>query len=153
MVSFGPAIIITPREAARNVWISKARCRGLSDEAGVCPGMGIHFISNQFIFCWWKGLYLILFRSFNNTYIRGKIRAKSWKFQSLWPTPVIMNSRLNPTNHSVREQQFKLSENILYGLVIMQYAVIKNYMVKIFWTPKKRLANCSVFSILPLWKV
>ena len=151
MASFGSAIIITPREAARNVWISKARCRGLSDGAGVCPGMGIHFISNQFIFCWWKGLYLILSRSFNNTYIRGKIRAKSWKFQSLWPTPVIMNSRLNPTNHSVREQQFKLSENILSGLLIMHTVNITLWWK--YFEHLKRVANCSVFSILPLWKV
>ena len=96
-----------------------------------------YFISNQFIFCWWKGLDIILFRSFNNTYIRGKIRAKSWKFQTLWPTPVIMNSRLNPTNHSVREQQFKLSENILPGLLIL-------HKVNIFWIPKTR---CILFSL------
>ena len=118
-------------------------------------GYILYFIGNQFIFCWWKGLYLILFRSFNNTYIRGKIRAKSWKFQSLWPTPVIMNSRLNPTNHSVREQQFKLSENILHGLVIMQYAVIKIILWKYFEHLKNALqiVLCFLFSLYEKCKI
>ena len=149
MASFGAATIITPQEGAANVWISKARCQGLSDGAAVCPGMGIFY--QQFIFCWWKGLDIILFRSFNNTYIRGKIRAKSWKFQTLWPTPVIMNSRLNPTNHSVREQQFKLSENILPGLLIMHKVNIKLLLWKYF-EPLKHVAYCSL-SVLLLWKV
>ena len=38
---------------------------------------------------------------FNNTYSRGKIRAKSWEFGSLWPTPVIMNPGLGPNKPSL----------------------------------------------------
>ena len=38
---------------------------------------------------------------FNNTYSRGKIRAKRWEFGSLWPTPVIMNPGLGPNKPSL----------------------------------------------------
>ena len=57
---------------------------------------------------------------FNNTYSRGKIRAKSWEFGSLWPTPVIMNPGLGPNKPSLYTLPL-----LLFGLFLPYYFWLK----------------------------
>ena len=47
-------------EGAANVWISKARCQGLSDGAAVCPGMGIFYQ---------QSIYILLVKGFGYNFI------------------------------------------------------------------------------------